>query len=1109
MSEIKYIVSQGSPTDVSSFEIIDLKDGQIVDQTVIQSKFNPQTDKVEAHFYSLDGTLLQSFRDFTEFVIPRGKISRDQDIIEINLDPQEDTIRAGFTNGDVYIVYNFLRRALKTENSRETNLFIDAISPDRTEIRAILVKGPERDSDLITAATLLKERIGTSEFLEQFVLNFSNNRLLVGVNIDTVRTAGVSGIVIKLYQPLPDDLEVKDLFTLEEIVSDSILFEVESELTIEPTVLPSLRGPNFDIEEVEDDRNPTEFLTLSQLLPSGSSDQLQAILQEKGIELGIDYSNFENFIFFSSAKERVENFLYKAELIASASGDLVKEQNVKNKFDHFERYLYFTDGFDDKTEEEQTAYLEDAELYDELNFNKLTNSIPSYILEDSRNLPYLLFVDMVAQHFDNIWIYADSLTDRYKADNRLDFGISKDLVKEAVENLGINLYRSNKSVESLFSIFEGETYVSGSEVISGSVKQFSEPLQPISKNDYLKEIYKRVYHNIPLLLKSKGTERGLRSLINCFGIPDNILDIKVYENTPLSFNRPNQTFDFTTSSLDRIILQPTGSLVEGDILSINTRIQTYDTIYDENLSTVEIGFSPTDNVNNFISGSVESIDNLIGDPSDYDKASYNAVQVRSIQVLGETKPYNVQEFIRLIKFYDNALFRIVQEFIPARTDLVSGIVIKPHLLERSKRKGTTAEWVKFFTNRNPEAPMDFEGSEYGKNFQLEADIEVGNFSAGDAGAIPKEYSTSYTSSTAFGTKNEQARFTGEFENSELTVVSTDVSTRNRFKPTSDQTLSTDRFEGSDYDVIYNNIQEGRRSAFRRESENLRNAEVQDSNYTDTGLANARYNGSVNSPTFRSGSLASDMGNYPIMRLESSEALIFEKKATTEGIRRIRANSPDQLNLVEIFYATFSRTGSEAGLTVGLRQSGPGDAVISREVLMENSAEPRIQTFLFREEKGQLQRVSEKQVFFLELDRIDSTDENGKVLRTLTNPEQTIPPTSISGSTIIYLTVSGSTNDEVCGRLTGNSDFFIAPAIVSLSHLELFNRIIYTSSSLQDGVDEFDGDAKFYGVSATPNSPAITSVTIDQSGSVTQASSCTSGTSSGGSGGTFEDEVILI
>lgn len=1039
MSKITYTVKQGSPEDITSFEIIDQKDGQLVDQSVIQSRFNTGTDKVEAHFYSLDGTLLQSFQDFTQFTIPRGKINKDQDLIEISLSPEEDVIRVGFENGDVNVVYNFLRRTLRrNDNSREANLFIEAISPDRTEIRAILAKDSKRDSDLTTAATLLKEKIVTSEFIEQFVLNFRNNNLLIGLNIDTVSVNNVSGVAIKLYQPLPDSFQIKDFFTIEEIVSDSILFEVESEVVIEPTVLPTLRGPNFDISEVEDDRNPTEFLTLSDLLPNGSLAQTQALIQQKGIELGIDYSNFENFIFFSSAKERVENFLYKVELLTSVNGDSTKEQNIINKFDHFERYLYFTDQFQNEDSSTQNEYIQQAELYDELNFNKLTNSIPSYILEDSRNLPYLLFVDMVAQHFDNVWIYTKAIADRYKADNRLNFGISKDLVKEAVENLGINLYRSNKSVESLFSIFEGETYVSGSEVISGSVKQFDESLQPISKNDYLKEVYKRVYHNIPLLLKSKGTERGLRSLINCFGIPDNILDIKVYENTPLSFNRPNQVFDFTTSSLDRIRLQDTGSFLEGDILSIDTSIQTYDTIYDENLSTVEIGFSPTDNVNNFISGSVESIDNLIGDPSDYARNSYNSIRVKAIQVLGETKPYNVQEFIRLIKFYDNALFRVVQEFIPARTDLVSGIVIKPHLLERSKRKGTTAKWVKFFTNRNPEEDVDFEGSDYGKNFQLEADIQVGNFSAGDTGTIPKEYSTSYTSSIALGTKNEQARFTGEFENSELTVVFTDVSTRNRFKPTSDQTLSTDRFEGSDYDVIYNNIQEGRRSAFRRESENLRNAEVQDSNYTDTGTTNARYNGSVAKPTFvPSGSdqFNSEEGDYPILRFEVAEALIFELSTDPKVIEDIRKNPVrlDQLNLQKIYYTTLVRDSN----TVGFRQLEASGSLIKSESFFAENQSPSLQTFVYTELDNGFEKVASKQLLFLEQNFIGATDQNGKIRGAIFDPGNITPPPPPSICNPVTLEFKESAPIENCVFVGSGTTYYMdAPTFEQATRLFL-------------------------------------------------------------------------
>ena len=53
-----------------------------------------------------------------------------------------------------------------------------------------------------------------------------------------------------------------------------------------------------------------------------------------------------------------------------------------------------------------------------------------------------------------------------------------------------------------------------------------EHLQPIAKLDYEKEIHKRIYHNLPYLIKTKGTERGLRALINCFGITPEILSIK-------------------------------------------------------------------------------------------------------------------------------------------------------------------------------------------------------------------------------------------------------------------------------------------------------------------------------------------------------------------------------------------------------------------------------------------------------------------------------------------------------------------------------------------------------------------------------------------------------
>ena len=45
--------------------------------------------------------------------------------------------------------------------------------------------------------------------------------------------------------------------------------------------------------------------------------------------------------------------------------------------------------------------------------------------------------------------------------------------------------------------------------------------------------------------------------------------------------------------------------------------------------------------------------------------------------------YDVVDFVRLIKFFDNSLFKMIKDFTPARTTLSSGVVIKQNLLERN------------------------------------------------------------------------------------------------------------------------------------------------------------------------------------------------------------------------------------------------------------------------------------------------------------------------------------------------------------------------------------------------------------------------------------------
>ena len=111
-----------------------------------------------------------------------------------------------------------------------------------------------------------------------------------------------------------------------------------------------------------------------------------------------------------------------------------------------------------------------ANNYDVSNFNALTNTIPAFIREDDNNAQYTLFVQMIAQHFDNLWIYSKAVSDKYNADNRLNVGVSRDLVEEAIKSLGVKLYNSSNSLEDLFKYFVGEFTQDTGEGINENVQ---------------------------------------------------------------------------------------------------------------------------------------------------------------------------------------------------------------------------------------------------------------------------------------------------------------------------------------------------------------------------------------------------------------------------------------------------------------------------------------------------------------------------------------------------------------------------------------------------------------------------------------------------------------
>tara|TARA_R100000084_G_scaffold108913_2_gene73070 strand:- start:2249 stop:3565 length:1317 start_codon:yes stop_codon:yes gene_type:complete len=103
---------------------------------------------------------------------------------------------------------------------------------------------------------------------------------------------------------------------------------------------------------------------------------------------------------------------------------------------------------------------------------------------------------------------------------------------------------------------------------------------------------------------------------------------------------------------------------------------------------VGIYLSPTDVINEDILYSIAdfNFDNLIGDPRDQNLHSYRGLRgLRNNyfkRYLGGKN--NFFDYLRILEFYDNSLFDIVKQFLPARSKALLGYLIEPNVLHRSK-----------------------------------------------------------------------------------------------------------------------------------------------------------------------------------------------------------------------------------------------------------------------------------------------------------------------------------------------------------------------------------------------------------------------------------------
>ena len=567
-----------SSINPSTFEFQEYSsnDTSLISSNQLEVNFNPETDYLEYYVYNLNQNIVFSnIFGYPNFTLLDNKIA---------LDPESDLKSTGNIEGQYNTLYNFLRR--KLSSSAFQRYFIQEISSDRTEIR--LDSTTISNADIVVTTTAFEQEIQNTQagYLD-FYLNFGDNNLVIANNIllDNSDPSNPT-ILIKLYDPLPLQFNIKSECWVVEQIAESVAYNINilTTFNIEDESI-QLKGPNLNLSLNDSINNSTNYIDYQTLTASsyatGSANleyQINSILAERGIEINVDYSDYTNFIYLSSAQTRLENFYYKLQLIeeytTSASLSQVvnpyvtesrniwqaKINEIITTFDGYDYYLYYESGSTAWPKTNSTyPYINTssvnpgpgynwflsqsavAEEYDRNNNNALINAIPSYLREDASNAEYELFTEMLGEMFDNIWIYYQDVTNKWNADNRLQYGVSKDLVADILRDLGVKIYESSFGSTDLYTGLLGLTQTgdqfpfpnitsslpvpSGYEYINTKVSASNDV---VSLTDVEKSFYKRLYHNIPLLLKKKGTVTGLRNLITSYGIPDTILRINEY-----------------------------------------------------------------------------------------------------------------------------------------------------------------------------------------------------------------------------------------------------------------------------------------------------------------------------------------------------------------------------------------------------------------------------------------------------------------------------------------------------------------------------------------------------------------------------------------------------
>ena len=563
---------------------------------------NIKKDSFEMHLFYGDGGYVGSLYD-----VKNWSVDDENDPQNIRLNIKENLNNFLIQPGSYKIVYNFLRNYISSEFSA-TKLFIAEISNDRKEL-VLALTNPNDTVELNNLKNFVLEYLKPKTYFPPIVLNFGENKVIDVINVTS--DGSETYFYVKLFYPLPLDLGLRyECWLSTQIVKpyiDNIKISSEQVQTVNPENV--LRGPNYNVDYSYNTVTETDFKSWNDLL-STNIQTSQEILNKyvygdnKPIQINIDFTSFSNFCYYSSAVERLNNFVYKMKLLEayntqisdlqSYAGsydeietNIVNVKNLKDKlisgFDEWEKWLYYEqydyDPFsmetnlitpypkyqvesnpDIKTKNGNFKFwkttetpgtnwynitLELAQYQDTNNSNLLNKVLPTHITDDPNNEQFISFVNMIGQHFDIIYTYNEHILYRYLRKEDPKSGISQDLIQIATKNLGWDL-SSNISDKDLWE------YALGLNNENDAKYNILGEKYNKTEEERTKEVWRRILNNLPYIYGTKGTSRGVRALLAAYGIPQTLLTIREYGGAynPNSYDLGKNLYEKSTYYLN-------------------------------------------------------------------------------------------------------------------------------------------------------------------------------------------------------------------------------------------------------------------------------------------------------------------------------------------------------------------------------------------------------------------------------------------------------------------------------------------------------------------------------------------------------------------------------